>query len=195
MLRLVCLIVLSLASVQTVVAKESVTLLLGEWPNAKGAAVTYVTDGGGWMSAPFLFLNGDAFEYIGGVWVERRPLTVSLGPIVGVRNVLKDPQLLAGGQALVRLKVERTEFLGRAFSRHTARQRLHHSFILGVSQTFSPGTLGVYYEPIRRDGPWNQRLAVRITVPFRRFRASLEVRSLSLEDRLSVGLDLTVPLK
>ncbi|MBI3115098.1 MAG: hypothetical protein HYZ09_01225 [Candidatus Kerfeldbacteria bacterium] len=195
MLRLFGLIVLILASVRSVVAKESVTLLLGEWPNAKGAAVTYVSDGGGWMSSPFLFLNGDAFEYAGGVWVERRPMTVSLGPIVGVLNVLKDPELLAGGQALLRLKVGRTEFLGRAFSRHTQRERLHHSFILGASQTFAPGTIGVYYEPIRHQDPWNHRLAVRMTVPFPRFRASLEVRSLSLEDRVSVGLDLTIPLK
>lgn len=124
-------------------------------------------------------------------------LTGGVGPLVGWTSDQNGAAPYTGLAADVGWRPTRGQIVSASFvGRETRERRLSHSAIIGIGQAVSRFTVGAAYEPIRRQGPWEYRLAAYGSTKVSFGKIGTEVRrSVHSPHRVTAHVDLVIPLK
>ncbi|MBU1890835.1 hypothetical protein KJ782_05090 [Patescibacteria group bacterium] len=124
--------------------------------------------------------------------------TFSLGPVAGFQSKEDGVVPHCGFEVRSRCQLGSFEPSFRFATRHTHKERLHHLFKVWVMRNWDSFSLGLGYQPIRKDGLndyWNDRVAVTVKVPYKGISFFLEGRtSLREGHRTSMNFDIKIPL-
>lgn len=197
MFRMIALIVLVLAA-RPAAAADSITFLFGEWMNTAGGAVTFVHEAKYFAASPFIFFDGSRIDFTVFGKVPFPSGQLMVGTELGSSQQNARAGSTGYGAVHVRagLTVHGLTLGGRFIARHTRERRLAHYAATGLTYASNGYAAAVLYEPIRRQAPgWDHRLAIRLTVPYRWARLTAEGRRSLEEDRSSMHVEVTIPLK
>lgn len=176
-------------------AGQSLYFNFGEWQNARGAGVAWVTETQHYSHFPFLFLDGSVAEYLLIVKPQGNRL-LTFGPVVGGQSKEDGFVPHIGFEIRGSARLGNWEPHWRYASRHTSEERLHNMTILGVRRLFSGYSVGLSYELIVIEDPLDHRIAASASRDFWWGTLIVEVRtSLDEEHRTSMNIDLSIPLK
>ncbi|MDI6740602.1 MAG: hypothetical protein QME74_09595, partial [Candidatus Edwardsbacteria bacterium] len=177
-------------------AKQSLLFQFGEWPNARGSRVVLISETDHLESQPSVFLDGRAFEYLGLFHVTNRLGRVSIGPIVGGSSNDDGFKPYAGAVSRWQVRADSLAVFVQGATRHYHDERISHIVLTGFSYRLDRLIIGVAYQPVLRQPPWDERVALSIARRFKLFALALESRvSLDKPHRTSMNVDVSVPLK
>lgn len=177
-------------------AKQSLLFQFGEWPNARGSRVVLIKETERLESQPSVFLDGRAVEYLGLVHLTKRVGQLWLGPIVGGQNFEDGLEPYAGAVGRWQIRADSLTVFAQGATRHTRDERISHIVLAGVNYRLDKLIIGAAYQPVLRQQPWDQRIALNVGHKFKGFILALESRvSLNEGHRTSLNADVKIPLK
>ncbi|MDP3964226.1 MAG: hypothetical protein Q8Q20_01020 [bacterium] len=186
-------------------AADSIYLQFGEWQNtgAPYSGVTWSHQHGWWTSKAFTFLDGSVQELL---WLPHFKLGrfdsspgLALGVLpdeVGLHSYYGyDWRSSYTWGDTVKPNLSSSALWLRITSRQTSDDLLNHLGIVGIQRHWRHFSLKASYQPIYRNGAWEHRPALSVSLPQRHFTIHLEVRrTVDPFWKTSGNVDVEIPL-
>ncbi|MFC1662578.1 hypothetical protein ACFL04_00210 [Patescibacteria group bacterium] len=193
MKSIILFVIILTTIVSPALADQSIYLLFGEWVDGRSSGVVWDYETDRFQSSPFLFLNGEAAEYLLLGKIKPSGITLSIGPVLGLINDDDGAHPYWGGEFRSNREFGSYKFFFRYAERHSEFTRLHRQFNVGSKKSWQTFSLGVIYQPMLVDDPLDHRLALAVSKKFKYFTLIGESRVSFDGGRVSANVDIEIP--
>lgn len=175
---------------------DNLGLYLGEQLAGIGGAIDATLERGPIAYVPWALLDGSKVEGMVMARYADSRLTFTVGPLLGQTSTAAGARLYYGAEIRGKFRRGPLTLVYRLAERHTRRDLLHRFANLGLETELHRLRYRLAYEPIYRQHVLTNRLAAKVTAPFRGARIGFELRQeLNGTGRKSGLAEIIIPLK